>query len=136
MAHYRDHGPRRTSASSASPSDDGRDDSSRHQEDDFRSPETVKGATQADRLEPTSPHQYESQDPKFWEAFAVILTLVFCAVIVIVVKVYSRDIGMPDKQKHAYETVSTGLLLFLGLNFNVSRWLLWEERERPQLDVR
>ena len=100
------------------------DDDERWPESDTRvlshahSPETAHLTT-----EQTSRFLIETRSRRsLWPGFTAVVTLLLCASIAIVVKVFSPKKGMNPSIKHGFETITTALLIFLGLNFNASEF--------------
>ena len=65
------------------------------------------------------PSQHTSAPPR-WQFFWWLLTIAFCAFIFAVVKIYETRGNFTSVQKHMFNTISTALILALGLNFFVN----------------
>lgn len=57
---------------------------------------------------------------RFWTHLGIGFTILLAILIGLVVLIYVKKENMTRAQKHIFETLTTGLLLFLGLNFAVS----------------
>lgn len=108
----------------SSEDDDHRDEDDRDWGDSGREASlNARSSETADaQLKQTSTPLVEGQSSRsLWSGFTALVTFLLCASIVVVVKAYSVKSGMPSTTKHAFETITTALLIFLGLNFNVSK---------------
>ena len=61
-----------------------------------------------------------SQPPRLWQISWWLLTIVLSAFILATVKIYRSQGNFNPAQKHIFNTITTGLILALGLNFFVS----------------
>lgn len=61
----------------------------------------------------------QTHTPALWQFFWWLLTLVISALILATIKIYKRLGNFTSVQKHTFNTISTALILGLGLNFFV-----------------
>lgn len=67
-----------------------------------------------------SSHSNRSQPPRLWQISWCLLTIVLSAFILATVKIYQSQGNFDSAQKHIFNTITTALILALGLNFFVS----------------
>ena len=62
----------------------------------------------------------QSHPPLLWQIFWWLLTLSLSAFILVIIKIYQNEGNIMSVQKHTFNTISTTLILGLGLNFFVN----------------
>lgn len=62
----------------------------------------------------------QTHTPPLWRFFWWLLTIILCALIFAVIKEYESKGIITSVQKHTFNTISTALILGLGLNFFVN----------------
>lgn len=63
----------------------------------------------------------QSVTPQRWQIFWWLLTITLSAFILGTLKIYEEEGNFTSVQKHTFNTISTALILGLGLNFFVSQ---------------
>lgn len=81
--------------------------------------EPSSGVARLQELNTTSHGESKQTRTHFnwWQGVGWLLTLVVCAFILVTIRIYERKGNITSVQKHTFNTIITGLILGLGLNF-------------------
>lgn len=86
--------------------------------------EPSSGVARLQELNTTSHGESKQTRTHFnwWQGVGWLLTLVVCAFILVTIRIYERKGNITSVQKHTFNTIITGLILGLGLNFFVRQY--------------